>query len=253
MIYHFKGAPVFYQVVGQGPTLVLLHGFLERSTIWFRLVPELMKRRTIISLDLPGHGKSACLEDVHTMELMAEVVISLLKELHITNAGFMGHSMGGYLLLAIAELYPSVVDELFLLNSTSLADSPERIQNRKRALKVISENKKLFIQTAIPNLFTKKSQQNFPIEIATLKEEALTFPVEGITAMIRGMMLRKDRTNVLKEFSKKKVVLCGKEDPIVPITDSKWIAAATHSEIKIMAGGHMSWLENTAELLKFDF
>ena len=253
MIYHFKGVPVFYQVVGQGPPIVLLHGFLERSTIWFRLVPELMKRRTIVSMDLPGHGKSGCLDETHSMELMAEVVVSLLKELKITEAGIVGHSMGGYVLLALAELYPSVVDELFLLNSTSLADSPERLQNRKRALKVISENKKLFVQTAIPNLFTEKSRLQFPIEIATLKEEAATFPTEGITAMIRGMMIRKDRTEALKNFSKKKVILCGKEDPIVPISDSKWIAAATNSEIKIMNGGHMSWLENTAELLKFGF
>ena len=71
--------------------------------------------------------------------------------------------------------------------------------------------------------------------------------------MIRGMMARKDRTEVLKAFSKKKVVICGTDDPIVPLSDSKWIAAATNSEIEILDGGHMSWLENTAELLKFSF
>ena len=253
MIYHFKGVPVFYQVVGQGPPLVLLHGFLERSTIWFRMVPELMKRNTIVSLDLPGHGKSGILDDTHSMELMAEVVVSLLKELKITRTGIVGHSMGGYVLLAIVELYPSIVDELFLLNSTSLADSPERLHNRKRALKVISENKKLFVQTAIPNLFTEQSRQSFPTEIATLKEEASTFRTDGISAMVRGMMIRKDRTETLRAFSRKKVIICGKDDPIVPLSDSKWIAAATNSEIKTLDGGHMSWLENTAELLKFGF
>lgn len=253
MIHHFKGAPIFYQITGQGPPLVLIHGFLERSTIWFRLVPELMKRRTIISIDLPGHGKSGSLGEIHSMELMAEVVNSLLVNLNIDRAGIVGHSMGGYVLLAMAELYPSVVDELFLLNSTSLADNQERLQNRERALKVISENKKLFIQTAISNLFTERSRQNFPAEIATLIEEAASFPVQGISAMIRGMMIRRDRTDVLQKFDKRKVILCGNEDPIVPLSDSKAIAAKTNSEIKILTGGHMSWLENTAELLKFGF
>ncbi|MEM7185049.1 MAG: alpha/beta hydrolase [Bacteroidota bacterium] len=253
MIYHYKDAAVFYQVTGTGPPLVLIHGFLERSTIWFRLIPELSKHRTVITLDLPGHGRSDSLAAVHTMELLAEVIKDLLRELTIEKAGFVGHSMGGYVLLALVEQFPAIVDELFLLNSTSLADSKERLLNRRRALEIISRNKQKFVHTAIANLFTSESRTQYPNEIATLKEEASSFSADGITAMIRGMMARKDLTDILAQFPRRKVLLCGNTDPVVALGDSKWIAARTNSEIKIMDGGHMSWLENTSELLKFGF
>jgi len=240
-------------MTGEGPPLVLLHGFLERSTIWFRLIPEWSKQRKVIAIDLPGHGKSGCLAETHTMELMAEVVVSLLKDISIESASFVGHSMGGYVLLAIAERYHALVDQLYLLNSTTRADSPERLENRTRALQVISENKKLFIQTAINTLFTQQAREQFPSEIATLKEQAFTFSVAGIAAMIRGMMERKDRTTVLRQFRRKKHIICGDADPIVPFSESKMIAYETNSELKILNGGHMSWLENSYEMLKFDF
>ncbi len=251
MIYHFKGIPIFYQTTGQGPVVVLLHGFLERSTMWFRLIPELMKKNTVIALDLPGHGKSGCIAETHSMELMAEVVFSLLKSLKIETAAFIGHSMGGYVALAFAEAYEPMMERLTLLNSTSRADNPERIRNRERALEVISENKKLFISTAISNLFTETARQQYPSEIATLKEQAFAFPTEGIQAAIRGMKVRKDRTWVLAKFRREKILICGDEDPVVPLSDSRAIASETQCQLKVLHGGHMSWVENTSEMLKF--
>ena len=251
MIYHYNQVPIFYQITGQGPAVILLHGFLERSTMWFRLIPELIKKNTVITLDLPGHGKSGSIAGTHSMELMAEVVFSLLKYLKIESASFIGHSMGGYVTLAFAEAYEPMMDRLILLNSTSKADSPERKRNRERALVVISENKKLFIGSAINNLFTENARLKYPLEIATLKDQAYSFPVEGIKAAILGMKDRKDRTWVLEKFRREKYLICGDEDPIVPIADSKAIAAATQCELKVLHGGHMSWIENTAEMLKF--
>lgn len=250
MIYHFNEVAIFYKVTGKGPAVVLLHGFLESSTIWTSFVTELSKSKTIVTMDLPGHGKSGCVAETHSMELMAEVLHSFLKYLKIKSASIVGHSMGGYVALAFAEKYEQKTERLVLLNSTTAEDSAERKRNRQRALKVISENKKTFINMAINNLFVEGSREHYTSEIAYLKKEAFTFPTEGITAAIRGMKDRKDRTWVLENFRREKYIICGVEDPIVPVSASEEIALTTSSKLIILQGGHMSWLESRNEIAK---
>jgi len=251
MIYHFNEVPIFYEVTGEGPHMLLLHGFLESSTIWSTIVSELSRDNTMVTLDLPGHGKSGCIAETHSMELMAEVVYSLLKYLKIKSASFVGHSMGGYVALAFAEKYEHKIGSLVLLNSTTKTDSAVRKRNRERALKIISVNKRAFINMAFAHMFVESSRERYASEFDSLTKEAFTFPTEGIIAMIRGMKERKDRARILENFRRDKYVICGEEDPVVPITVSKEIALTTHSKLIILQGGHMSWLENKDEIVKF--
>lgn len=250
MTHTFKNTPIYYKVSGSGPAVVLLHGFLESSTIWYEYVSSLSEKHSVITIDFPGHGKSDVISEIHTMQLMAEVVHSVLRKLNIHKAIFVSHSMGGYVALAYTELFESEVEKLILLNSLPIADSEERKQNRRRALKVLDYNPEAFISMAIGNLFSEKSKKKFTSEIEQLKGRALQFPVAGIQAAIRGMIDRKDRTDVLANFSKRKVMVCGKEDPIMPILDSIAISEKTNTNLIQLEGGHMSWLENIDELHK---
>lgn len=247
MTHTFKNTPIYYSITGSGPAMVLLHGFLESSTMWDKYILSLSEKHTVITIDFPGHGKSGIVSDTHSMQLMAKVVKSALNELNIESATFVGHSMGGYVALAYTELFPDEVEKLVLLNSTPTADSEERKQNRRRALKVLDHNAEAFISMAIMNLFSENSKKKFISEIEALKKEALQFPVAGIQAAIRGMIDRKDRTEVLANFRREKVMVCGNEDPIKPISDSKNISEKTNSKLIQLEGGHMSWLENTDE------
>ncbi|RFN59014.1 alpha/beta fold hydrolase [Marixanthomonas ophiurae] len=250
MTHTFKNTPIYYSITGSGPAMVLLHGFLESSTIWNEYIAALSEKHTVITIDFPGHGKSEIVSKTHSMQLMAKVVKSVLHELNIESAILIGHSMGGYVALAYTELFQDDVEKLILLNSTPTADSEERKQNRRRALKVLDHNAEAFISMAIMNLFSENSKKRFTSEIETLKKEALQFPVAGIQAAIRGMINRKDRTDVLANFDKKKIMVCGNEDPIMSISDSKVISETTNTELIQLEGGHMSWLENTDEIHK---
>jgi len=254
MTHTFKNTPIHYSITGSGPAMVLLHGFLESSTIWNEYISSLSIKHTVITIDFPGHGKSEIVSKTHSMQLMAKVVKSVLNELNIESAIFIGHSMGGYVALAYTDLFPNEVEKLILLNSTPTADSEERKQNRRRALKVLDHNAEAFISMAIMNLFSEHSKKKFTSEIEALKKEALQFPVAGIQAAIRGMINRKDRTEVLANFRREKVMVCGNEDPIMPISDSKNISEKTNTQLIQLEGGHMSWLENndeTHEILHF--
>jgi len=249
MIYHYKDAPIFYQITGEGPVVVLLHGFLESSSMWQGLIPTLETSKKVILIDLPGHGQSGNFSEVHAMELMASVVFSLLKHLKIDRIELIGHSMGGYVGLAFLEAYGGMVDKFTLLNSTTLPDSEVQKQNRDRAARLISENKKSFINNIMNVLFIPTAQQSYRNEIAKLKDEAQSFSEKGIIAATLGMKQRPDRTAVLKQFNNEKVIICGDVDPVVPLTSSKAIAAATQARLEVLKGGHMSWVENLEELV----
>ena len=67
----FKNAKISFSDSGKGSAVVLIHGFLENSTMWDKIVPELSKRNRIITIDLLGHGKTDCLGYVNSMELLA--------------------------------------------------------------------------------------------------------------------------------------------------------------------------------------
>ncbi len=250
MIFQYNTANIYYECHGSGPAVVLLHGFLESSTMWKRLIPELSARHTVIVPDLPGHGQSEVLGEVHSMEDMAKMLNALLDNLQIPSAAFIGHSMGGYVLLAFAELFSEKAKSVLLLNSTSEADSEERKRNRERALRLIPKNPDIFIKAAITSLFAETGTENYKDDIVQLQQEALGFPTEGIMAMIRGMKDRTDRTSVLKTYSGKKVMVCGDKDPLIPLSESQNIAKKTKTKLKVVDAGHMILIENWDEFLK---
>jgi pimeloyl-ACP methyl ester carboxylesterase len=246
----YNDASVFYTRSGSGPVLVLLHGFLESATMWKRLTADLSKKKTVITIDLPGHGRTGDIAPVHSMELMAKVVSAVLEKEQIPAAEFLGHSMGGYVALAFAELFPEKTNGMILLNSSPSEDSAERKQNRDRAVKLMSTNPRAFIQMAITNLFPEQSRKQYASEINRLKKEAQTFSVKGITAAIKGMRDRKDRTSVLKNFKKKKYMICGTDDPIVPLSVSEILAKHCETPLFKVASGHMTLTENYEEIVK---
>ncbi len=96
MTIQYKETTIFYTDIGKGNTIVLLHGFLENSTMWQRFIPELSKRNRVVCIDLLGHGQTDCLGYIHSMEDMADAVAEVLNHLKIRRSIFIGHSMGGY-------------------------------------------------------------------------------------------------------------------------------------------------------------
>lgn len=246
----FNEKSIYYTTQGEGNPIVLLHGFLESSSIWESFIAEFGTKRQIICIDLPGHGKSETLGEEHSMELMAEVVEQVMQELKIDKADLLGHSMGGYVALALVEKYPQMVNRLVLLNSTSVADTEEKMENRERSIELVRKNKKAYISMAISNLLTPDNNLRYQTQVDTLKAEAMLFPTEGITAALKGMKNRTDRTGVLKHFQGKKFMLTGEQDPLLDYQEIEDIAEGTRSKLYAFPGGHLSYLENKNQFLK---
>ncbi|EDM45526.1 hydrolase of the alpha/beta superfamily protein [unidentified eubacterium SCB49] len=249
MFYNYNNTPIYYTITGAGKTLVLLHGLMESSTMWQDTIAHFKDTHQVIAIDLPGFGQSGNLSDTHTMELMARIVAEILKTENIASASFIGHSMGGYVSLALAENFPEMTDALILLHSTTTPDTEIRKKNRDRAIQILQKNKDAYVSMAISNLFTKKARDQFLEAIQQVKEEALSFSAAGIAAAHLGMRDRKDRTSVLANFSKQKLIIAGIDDQLLPINDAKYISKITNTPLKIIDAGHMSWIENKEEML----
>jgi len=209
----YKNTKISYSDSGQGRAIVLLHGFLENKKMWEEYVDLFTEKYRVITIDLLGHGESDCLGYVHEMEGNANVVNEVLERLKIEKAIILGHSMGGYVGLAFAELYPEKIQKLVLLNSTSKEDSTEKKLNRTRAIKAVKQNYAGFVSLAIANLFSENNRIRLVDEIEKVKEEALKTPLQGILASLEGMKIRKDREWLLHENRFPVLLILGKKRP----------------------------------------
>jgi pimeloyl-ACP methyl ester carboxylesterase len=218
--------------------------------MWDFYIPECAKKNRVITIDLLGHGETECLSYVQTMEDNADAVHAVLSELRIRKAVFVGHSMGGYVALAFAELYPENIKGLVLLNSTTRADSEERKINRDRAIKAVKQSFINFVSLSIANLFSESNRERLSSEIERVKKEALKTPLQGIVASLEGMKTRKDREVLLHLTPYPKLLILGEKDPVLNYEETKEQLENTTVQFANFPDGHMSHIENKEELLK---
>lgn len=216
--------------------------------MWQDYVTLFSEKHRIITIDLLGHGKSEPLGYVHSMEENANVVHEVLEHLKIEKATILGHSMGGYVGLAFAELFPKSIQKLVLLNSTSREDSAEKKLNRTRAIKAVKQNYVGFVSLAIANLFSENNRTRLADKIENVKTEALKTPLQGIIASLEGMKIRKDRESLLQQNLFPVLLILGKKDPVLNYEDSIPQIEDTTGELVSFEDGHMSHIENKEEL-----
>ncbi len=245
----FKNTQLSYSDFGKGSAVVLLHGFLENSTMWNDVIPELSKTNRVIAIDLLGHGKTGCLGYVHSMELMAEAVFAILRSLRLRKIIVVGHSMGGYVALAFAEKHPTMIKGFCLMNSTSLADGPDLKKRRARANKMVQNNFENMVRMSFTNLFGQERRAKYKSEMEAALSEALKTSVQGYIAGQEGMRIRPNRMAVLQKNSFQKLIIIGEKDPVLDYQKSLDEAKKTNSETIIFKDGHMSHIENKGDLI----
>ena len=217
--------------------------------MWNAFISDFLKKNRVITIDLLGHGETDCLGYIHSMEDQADMVHAVLHDLKIRKVVFIGHSMGGYVALAFAELYPEMMKGLVLLNSTSKADSDERKTNRDRAIKAVKQNYTAFVRMSIANLFSEDNRERLDDAIEKVKLEALKTPLQGIVASLEGMKIRKDREVILHFAPYPIQLILGKKDGVLIYDDNLDQIEGTKVQLTTFEDGHMSHIENEKELM----
>ena len=239
----FKGVSVYYSTVGSGPALVLLHGFLENRLMWAELAKHWSLHHKVIFIDLLGHGETGCLGYAHSMEMQAELVFEVIRNEKLRRVSVVGHSMGGYIGMALVEAHPNLVKHMILMNSTTKADSVERQKNRDRAIVAVKQNAQQFVGLAVANLFSAESRERLGVQVEIQKKASQKTPLQGIIAALEGMKIRKDRSFLLKNHNTAFLFILGEKDEVLPFAEHQTLAMENGVACKVIADGHMSHLE----------
>jgi pimeloyl-ACP methyl ester carboxylesterase len=240
---------IHYRVIGSGKPVFLIHGFGEDSSVWRNQESYLKNKFKLIIPDLPGSGQSEMIDDM-SMEGMAEVIHSIIHEEDIKSCTVIGHSMGGYITLALAEKYWNHLDAFGLFHSTAYPDSEEKKAVRQKGIEFINQHGGFaFLKTTTPNLFSPVTRA----EKAKLVDEQIAslhnFSGPALVSYYEAMMQRPDRTAVLKNSKMPVLFIMGQYDAAIPLEDSlKQCYIPEKSYIHILQNsGHIGMLEEKDE------
>lgn len=236
---------IFFTVKGQGPVAVFLHGFLEDHSIWNNFSDRLQNKFTCICIDLPGFGETDVSDEKLGMQFMAEKVKEVLDKEQVRKCILVGHSMGGYVSLAFAKLFPEKLNGLVLFHSQAAADTTESRKSRDRTIQVVQNNHKGFIHSFIPSLFAEDNIAKLSNEIETLRKIAEKTSDKGIIAALLGMRDRESHLVTLENLQIPVYFIIGKQDSKISMeTILSQLRLPYNCEALIMDNvGHMGFIE----------
>jgi pimeloyl-ACP methyl ester carboxylesterase len=234
----------------------LLHGFAEDGAVWENQVDALGAGCRLLIPDLPGSGRSSALPASTSLESLAVVIKEGLDQLDIDRVIFIGHSMGGYIALAFAALFPERLSAFGLFHSTAYPDSDEKKATRRKAIEFIRANGAApFIRQSTPNLFSIHTRENRPELIETTIRNYSGLAPQSLIGYYEAMIARPDRTAVLREFPRPVFFMMGEDDTVVPLQqglEQSWLPSISHLHI-VPHAGHMAMLaypEKTNQLTR---
>jgi pimeloyl-ACP methyl ester carboxylesterase len=227
------------------PNIVLLHGFLESKEVWKEWSERIPSHYRIVTIDLPGHGASETIGYYHSMELMAEVVHGVLGHIGIRRYFMVGHSMGGYVCLAYANLFSERLKAIALIQSTAFADSEERKKLREKAIKLVKKNHLKYIEATLSSLFTPTFQRKNKSLVQKMVNFANNMSPQAIAACLHGL---KDRPSTIAHLQQNPIpclLLAGEIDKTIPLADLQiQHLQIPNSELQVVPkAGHMAYLE----------
>ena len=240
-------------VLGKGFPVIFIHGFCETKEMWFPFVEPLAEQYKVICADLPGYGESPLEQTQLSLEEVADQLADWFDSEGIEKAVVIGHSLGGYVALALAERHPGLIQGLGLFHSMALADDEESKHKRDKALLFLEKHPvSKFIEPFIPSLFYDKRKSELQDEIRKSTQIGLQTPLSTIIAYTLAMRERKDRFEVWKNLPGPSLFIGGVNDTRIPVS-----VCEQHIEERDQVDGyiipetaHMGMFERPSETLQ---
>jgi pimeloyl-ACP methyl ester carboxylesterase len=236
---------------GSGQLLVLLHGFCESGRMWNYFAEELSESFRVICPDLPGFGNSPIFGDQTSLEEVAVQLEEWMEENHISDPIVIGHSLGGYVALALLELMGNRIKAVGLFHSTAFPDDEDKKEMRNRTILFLKKNGvEKFVTSFVPPLFPDKRREELASEIESAIEDAKRSSLDGLIAYAGAMRDRKDRLEILRNFVGPKLLIAGTEDGAVKIEASRAQKDAFSHYVELLGVGHMGMVEEKQKTLE---
>jgi pimeloyl-ACP methyl ester carboxylesterase len=241
--------PLHHREQGSGPSLILIHGFPMNQQIWNDFAEKLSANFKVVTIDLPGFGKSQVLPDGFSIRDVASVVRQWILENKYSRPVIAGHSLGGYVALALADIDPELMSGLCLFHSTAMADSQEKKASRNKVLEFIEkQGVHAFTSNFIGQLYADPQHSS----ITRVKNIAVQSSQEAVTGYTKAMRDRPDMTALLRRFPKPILFISGEKDSGIPAASVRQQAEfCADAEVVILPEvAHMGMFESEGLCLK---
>ncbi|MBV9084168.1 MAG: alpha/beta hydrolase [Acidobacteriaceae bacterium] len=206
-----EGIKTFYQQVGDGPDLVLVHGWSFDHACWSGQLSTLSGHSRVTVYDLPGCGKSGAPHSGFPFDLYIEHLYGFLQSLQIKSAVFAGHSMGGSIVLQYVVTFPSTVNSFVIVDS-ELPNAAEAIAVKAAETAI----HKLGLERTTPyfqNLFYGINfQAANPQAMAEWRRQFLANSTDNLLSALSAWVNRQDVSPLLSKVACPSILLVGMED-----------------------------------------
>jgi len=241
------GIELFYEVMGSGPDLVLLHPFPSCHEFWLPVATRISSKYRVILPDLRAHGRSGVPDRPALMSDHAQDVDAICRELKIGKAVFVGISIGGYILFDMWRRFPHRCKALVLACTKAAPDMPEaraaRLQSAEDALERGAHQ---FVDSMIPKLLGETTLRNRKDLEASARNTMRFMSPQGIAAVQRGMAERPDSVPTLQTISVPTLFIAGEEDKLAGVEEGQRMRGSVQgSELAVIPrAGHYAALES---------
>ena len=235
---------------GHGHPLLFFHGFCESGEMWRHLADSLSSQYRVICPDFPGFGNSPLNQPIQGIEEVAEQLEDWIEALQIKNPIVLGHSLGGYVALALLERMGERIKAIGLLHSTAFADDQEKKEMRNRVLVFLKKHGAAkFVSSFVPQLFPEHRRIELAEAMAVAIEDGKRSSLEGLLAYTAAMRDRKERLAVLEQCVGPKLLLAGTLDGAVKIESSRAQQKAYTHYVELEGVGHLGMVEEKEKTL----
>ncbi|MGY8848419.1 MAG: pimeloyl-ACP methyl ester esterase BioH [Burkholderiales bacterium] len=250
---------VYVETLGEGPDLVLLHGWAMHSGIWERVRSQLAQHFRLHLIDLPGHGASPTpwIHGPDALKNMTEMIVDSLPE----NSIVCGWSLGGQIAMKLSLDMPERINKLILISTT-----PSFIQRKewvwameKATLESFIGNLNQDCASTLNRFFTLQIKGDINT-ISLLRKLRKYIYKEGMPdqdGLQIGMkaLLTTDLCRSIKNINHPVILLHGKNDAIVPPDAARWLHDNLQDSKLIMFPdcGHIPFLSHTDQFLSSIF
>lgn len=197
---------------GEGLPIILIHGFCESSEIWDSFTTKIADGFKVIAVDLPGFGASKLLKSHFSIKDIAQSLNQWVVSEGFNNAILIGHSLGGYVALAMIDQKPELYAGLVLFHSTARPDTGSKRENRNKVMAFVKEHGvSKFIDSFVPGLYYLKDHKSIPFvhEIASKTTDS-TF-----LAYTEAMRDRPSAEEVLVKTKVPILIIAGQHDVVI--------------------------------------
>ena len=233
-----------YQESGEGPVLLLVHGFPLDHTMWSGQLKGLSDLRRVVAVDLRGRGKSPYAGDAWSIDDLAGDLAETIDALGVDQVDLAGHSMGGYIVFSVLRNHPEKVRSLILVDTKPEPDSDEAKEGRvKTAAQVREQGTGSLAEAMIPKYLGSTPSNESK---SATQEMFQGVPGETAAADALAMRDRADSTKDLAQISVPTLVIHGEEDALIPsdIAGQMTLQINGSRLVKVPNTGHMAPMED---------